>query len=1157
MLSNSSSIVPTRRSVLRQFWTGLQIWYGRNRRKKARSVRPAPDNRVNGFACDTAYCVRLLEVYNRMRDDSQSNPPGPLALLSHVPEWTELLSKQAGLPKGQFTLAMLLRMPRLQAALANCTSYTPSKWLLEQELAQRFSNKSMASLPSDSLRDGQALIQRYSDLKNRERSWNRRSSEDIFEVAAEEHLAGIGLSGGGIRSATFSLGILQTLAAHNLLGCFDYISSVSGGSYIHQWLAAWIRREPRGVAAVQKKLVPLPSQGSLARTPEQINWLRRYSSYLTPRRGILTADTWTMVATWFRNTFLNQIVLFSFLAVSVVILRALMHPFDLPSREQLEHANAITKLVADRWQEFFFALLVVGGLTALRGASVFANALASQTAETPGGGLPPEGAVGDIGVVGWILIPGFLLAILTALSTVRIFNFSGMAWVWGTYVIGLLIAQTFGGHAIDTARQNRPWGPTPVRVLGFWVSILLCALLPIAAAVYSTTKGYRGWTVERVATRLADEGDRLLTKYPTDATTKTSLSTAARGICSASASCKPEQKPEEVSNLLSNRHVPRFAFVALFLPLIFFAAQFMAVRMNLGLIGRSYAESRREWLARYGAWAAIISFCWLAIGFIALVGPQLYYWVFDSGHTRRFMSLGAVGLLHVVTLYSGSSSKTSGTPDPRKFLGYSVLDLVGIIGAPLAILSLLIITSGLVDIATNSAFLHMRVAWFSNMSEHYIALHPMYALWRYLCEVSGPILLFVFYVTILVLFGWRVDVNEFSMHPFYRDRLARCYIGASNGRRLADPFTGFDDHTEASVSTGIRLAELLPARFGGKSVTKRATGGSDVVETAPYDGPMPIFCSTVTLTFGQDLAFQDRKGTSFAFTPLYCGYHITSTAETETARVTTYNGFVPTVDYGFRRPPTGGQYESGVPLSTVCAISGAALSPNQGYSSQPALAFLMTLFNVRLSWWIANPRKPWIWPKELDRPSPRFGLRSLLSELFGYSDDTSNYVNLCDGGRFDNMGLYELVRRRCRLIVICDGEEDEKTTFEGMGLAIAKARIDFGVEIEFPPEQIQALTPDKDSTRSSAHFAVGTIRYPAPPGGDPTGVRYAGKIVYLKTAYVGDEPVDLRHYKRDHPDFPQESTLNQWFTEPQFESYRRLGQLTAEQAISEIAVQHV
>jgi hypothetical protein len=132
---------------------------------------------------------------------------------------------------------------------------------------------------------------------------------------------------------------------------------------------------------------------------------------------------------------------------------------------------------------------------------------------------------------------------------------------------------------------------------------------------------------------------------------------------------------------------------------------------------------------------------------------------------------------------------------------------------------------------------------------------------------------------------------------------------------------------------------------------------------------MPIICSTVNLTSGADLAYQDRKGASFAFTPLLSGYHVNWTVERGTNGATTYNGFVPTREYAYRpqgcavRDDPERAHEccgsrTGSLLASVAAISGAALSPNQGYNSQPALAFLMTLFNVRLGWWIANTRKP-------------------------------------------------------------------------------------------------------------------------------------------------------------------------------------------------------
>src|SRR5213079_1555594 len=117
------------------------------------------------------------------------------------------------------------------------------------------------------------------------------------------------LTGGGIRSATFNLGLLQGLAELRLLQCFDYLSSVSGGGYIHQWLAAWSKR--KGFGEVAQKLIPLPDKDSPQSHPEPICWLRRYSNYLTPERGLFTADTWVMIASWLRNTLLNQVMLIS------------------------------------------------------------------------------------------------------------------------------------------------------------------------------------------------------------------------------------------------------------------------------------------------------------------------------------------------------------------------------------------------------------------------------------------------------------------------------------------------------------------------------------------------------------------------------------------------------------------------------------------------------------------------------------------------------------------------------------------------------------------------------------------------------------------------------------------------------------------------------
>ena len=162
----------------------------------------------------------------------------------------------------------------------------------------------------------------------------------------------------------------------------------------------------------------------------------------------------------------------------------------------------------------------------------------------------------------------------------------------------------------------------------------------------------------------------------------------------------------------------------------------------------------------------------------------------------------------------------------------------------------------------------------------------------------------------------------------------------------------------------------------------------------------------------------------------------------------------------------------------------------------------------------------------------------LLRELLGQIGDDRKFVYLTDGGHFDNMGLYELVRRRCYEIVICDAEEDNGPVFEGIGMAIRKCRIDFGVEIDL---DLNKLATDAVTKISKVHWIVGSIRYPE------TGNAQPGMILYIKSSVTGSEAGDIYNYRLQHVPFPQDSTADQWFTESQFESYRRLGQQVVDQ----------
>ena len=221
-------------------------------------------------------------------------------------------------------------------------------------------------------------------------------------------------------------------------------------------------------------------------------------------------------------------------------------------------------------------------------------------------------------------------------------------------------------------------------------------------------------------------------------------------------------------------------------------------------------------------------------------------------------------------------------------------------------------------------------------------------------------------------------------------------------------------------------------------------------------------------------------------------------------------------------------YGQDLRLGTALSISGAAASPNMGYHSSPAVTFLMTVFNARLGWWLGNPaREKW------REPGPRSGFY-LFKELFGRTNANSKYIYLSDGGHFENLGVYELIRRRCRYIVACDASEDPALAFWDLGSLVRKCREDLGVRIEI---DIAPLLRQQTRGMSRWHCSVGKIRYDDLDVGAIPGV-----LLYIKPSLTGDEPADIRNYVVDHPKFPHQPTANQFFSESQFESYRALGE---------------
>jgi hypothetical protein len=160
-------------------------------------------------------------------------------------------------------------------------------------------------------------------------------------------------------------------------------------------------------------------------------------------------------------------------------------------------------------------------------------------------------------------------------------------------------------------------------------------------------------------------------------------------------------------------------------------------------------------------------------------------------------------------------------------------------------------------------------------------------------------------------------------------------------------------------------------------------------------------------------------------------------------------------------------------------------------------------------------------------------LVSLLLEALGKTDAAHDYVFLSDGGHFENLGLYEMVLRRCKYIIVCDASADGRYGFGEHANAVRKIRIDLGIPIE--PLVTKYIGPQKDE-RYGRYCALGTIHYKNVDGGNAIGY-----LVYIKPAIYSDSPADVRNYANESTSFPHETTADQFFSESQFESYRALG----------------
>ena len=200
-----------------------------------------------------------------------------------------------------------------------------------------------------------------------------------------------------------------------------------------------------------------------------------------------------------------------------------------------------------------------------------------------------------------------------------------------------------------------------------------------------------------------------------------------------------------------------------------------------------------------------------------------------------------------------------------------------------------------------------------------------------------------------------------------------------------------------------------------------------------------------------------------------------------------------------------------------------------GMFTNKSRAFLLTLANARLGLWFGNPRRERVWRSS----EPPLGVGPVVREMLGLTTDSNPYVYLSDGGHYDNLGLWEMVARRCRFIVISDAGCDPDYGYDDLANATRRIRLDLGIPIQFP----RMPATREGQGNGNPHGALGVIRYSAVDGPDAPD----GTILYLKATLSGDEPVDVWNFAKMNTEFPHDSTSNQFFDEARFESYRLLG----------------
>jgi hypothetical protein len=364
---------------------------------------------------------------------------------------------------------------------------------------------------------------------------------------------------------------------------------------------------------------------------------------------------------------------------------------------------------------------------------------------------------------------------------------------------------------------------------------------------------------------------------------------------------------------------------------------------------------------------------------------------------------------------------------------------------------------------------------------------------------------------VFAIFYATADLTTWSLHPFYRRRLASAFALKRVARPPGTPPIAAEDDSSEPKDAGIAVERDYDR------LVKLSATGVDRDEQGNCQWPTLLVCAAANVSDSAATP-AGRAVSSFTFSPTSIGGPLV--------------GAVKTADLEDSCDP---RRQASFTLPAVVAISGAALSPSMGKMTRRPLRLLMGLANVRLGVWVPNPRRLETFrdKKRYPRPRPHY----LLREMLGLNQLNLPYLYVTDGGHYENLGALELLRRGCTEIYCFDASQDE---LEALGDMVSLARSELNVEVEIKPED---LRPEDGISKRDC--VEGTIHYPG-------GIK--GRIYYARPAITEKAPADVTIYHRQNPRFPRDPTGDQLYTGQRFEAYRALG-LSAGRSAVEAATQ--